>query len=827
MSRMSRAVVSVGIAVAGTGYLGLQAAPPQRPSRPVVRPQAAHAQAPAAVAPAVSTPGATINRYCISCHNDRLKTAGLTLQAMDPARASEGAEVWEKVVRKLRSQTMPPAGSPRPDKATYEAVAASLATELDRAAAAQPSPGRKPAVHRLNRFEYTNAIHDLLALEINGDSMLPENESGYGFDNIANVLSLTPSLLERYLLAARKIGRLALGDMTIRPAIATYKFSLFKVQDYREGEDLSFGTRGGTAIHHHFPLDGEYILRIRLRTNWSSPAIRGIENREQIDVRLDGARVKLFSIGGECAAGSQEVRCKGGDTITLGTSEYERTADQALEVRFPAKAGTRLVGVAFVGRNAVAEGAGPEWSPPRHSSFISSVEGGMAMDNVTIEGPLNATGPGDTPSRRQILVCRPTGAQDEEGCAKKILSTLARRAYRRPVTDRDVDSLLSLYRGGRRDGDFEAGIQIAVEGLLVSPNFLLRVERDPANVAPGAPYRISDLELASRLSFFLWGSIPDDRLLDAAVRGELKNPRILEQQVRRMLADARATAMVNNFTGQWLQLRNMRKMEPDPRVYPEFDDGLREAFITETELFLESQLREDHGLMDLLTANYTFANERLARFYGIPNVYGSHFRRVTLTDPHRQGLLGQGSILTVTSYSTRTSPVVRGKYMLENIVGAPPPPPPANVPPLADAGKGAQVTASMRERMGIHRSNPVCASCHTRIDPLGFAFENFDGIGKWRTREGNTPVDATGVFPDGTKFDGPADFRNVLVSQREEFVRVFTERLLTYSLGRGIEYYDMPAIRTIIRDAAASEYRWSSLILGIIKSTPFQMRTAA
>jgi hypothetical protein len=696
---------------------------------------------------------------------------------------------------------------------------------LDRLASANPNPGRVPAVHRLNRFEYTNAIRDLLALDIDGESMLTADESGYGFDNIANVLALTPALLERYLLAARKIGRLAVGDPTIRPAISTYKMSLFKVQDYREGEDLPFGTRGGTAIRHLFPLDGEYVLRIRLRTNWSSPAIRGIENREQIDVRLDGARITLFNIGGECV-GSKEPRCLGGDTATLATSVYERTADQALEVRFPAKAGTRLVGVAFVNRNVTPEGAGPDYSPPRHSSFISSVEGGMAMDSVMIEGPFNAAGPGATPSRRQIFVCRPTRAQDEEGCAKRILSTLARRAYRRPATDRDVEPLLSLYRDGRRDGDFEAGIQLALEGLLVSPNFLLRVERDPANVAPAAPYRISDLELASRLSFFLWSSIPDEQLLDVAVRGGLKDPKILEHQVRRMLSDRRATALVRNFSGQWLQLRNMRMVEPDPRVYPDFDDSLREAFITETELFLESQMREDRGLLALLTADYTFVNERLARFYGIPNVYGSHFRRVTSSDPHRQGLLGQGSILTLTSYSTRTSPVVRGKFLLDNIVGAPPPPPPANVPPLPESGQGRAAT-SMRERMGEHRKNAICASCHMRMDPLGFAFENFDGIGKWRTREANTPIDAAGVLPDGTKFEGPAEFRNALVTQQQEFVRTFAEKLLTYALGRGVEYSDAPAVRKIVRDAAPTEYRWSSLILGIVRSTPFQMRTAA
>ena len=448
----------------------------------------------------------------------------------------------------------------------------------------------------------------------------------------------------------------------------------------------------------------------------------------------------------------------------------------------------------------------------------------MAADFITIEGPFNAARPTDSASRRQIFVCRPTGAQDEEGCARKILSTLVRRAYRRPVTDRDVEPLLGLYRNGRRDGDFETGIQFALEGLLVSPNFLLRVERDPANLPGGTPYRISDLELASRLSFFLWSSLPDDALLDAATRGELKDPQVLDQQVRRMLADRRATALVRNLTGQWLQLRNMRVMEPDPRVFPDFDESLREAFIAETEMFLESQMREDRPLTEILTANYTFVNERLAKFYGFPNVYGSHFRRVTSSDPRRQGLLSQGSILTLTSYSTRTSPVVRGKFLLDNIVGAPPPPPPPNVPPLPDAGKGAQVATSMRDRMEAHRKNPVCAGCHARMDPLGFAFENFDGIGKWRSREANMPINASGTFPNGAKFDGPAEFVNGLVSQREEFVRTFADKLLTYALGRGADYYDQPAIRRIVREAAPGNYRWSAVILGVVKSAPFQMR---
>ena len=829
MSRMSRAmVVGLGIVLAGAGYL--QAAWLDDAGFQPPRARAAASQArPSSQVPPAASPQALLDRYCLTCHTETLVERGtvpISLQGLDVSDVGAHAEIWEGVVQKLRTATMPPAGRPRPDKATYDAFATWLETELGQAAAANLNPGRVPAVHRLNRFEYGNAIRDLLALEVDIDEFLPADESGYGFDNIANVLSLTPVLLERYLLTARKIARLAVGDPTLRPVIETHKLSLFAVQQYRASEDLPWGTRGGTAFRHYFPLDGEYVLRVRLRENWSTPAIRGLEHREQLDLRLDGQRLALFDVGGECV-GSTEGKCAGGDTPSLGTSEYERTADEPLFVRFQAKAGERVVGVAFLMRTEAIGGAGPDTSPPRSSSFISGMEGGMAVDHVLVEGPFNPTGSGDTPSRRRIFVCHPTRADDEEACAQDILATLARRAYRRSVTDQDVGTLRDLYRTERdRGGNFEAGIQMALEGLLTSPHFLLRVEFDSPGVAPGVPYRISDRELASRLSFFLWGSIPDEELLDLAVRGELSDPRIQEQQVRRMLGDARAMRMVNNFTGQWLALRNIRSVEPDPRVYPDFDHHLREAFERETQLFLESQLREDRSLLELLTANYTFVNEHLARFYGIPNVYGSHFRRVTLNGPNRAGLLGHGSILTLTSYSTRTSPVVRGKYLLDRIVGAPPPPPPANVPLLEEVGAGRQVAASIRERMEQHRQNPVCASCHLRMDPLGFALENFDGIGKWRTREGYALIDATGTLPDGTKFDGAAEFRQALLNQREGFVRTFTEQLLTYALGRGVEYYDMPAVRTIIREAAP-DYRWSSLILGIAKSTPFQMRRAA
>ncbi|MBI4464008.1 MAG: DUF1592 domain-containing protein [Acidobacteria bacterium] len=696
---------------------------------------------------------------------------------------------------------------PRPDKATYDSFATYLETELDRAATAHPNPGR-PAIHRLNRAEYTNAIRDLLAVDIDGRSLLPTDDSGYGFDNIADVLSVSPLLLERYMSAARKISRRAIGDAAIRPDVETYDVPQFLTQEDRTSEDLPFGSRGGIAIRHHFPLDGDYTIRIRLQRNFDG-YILGLGEPHQLEVRLDRARIKLFTIGGEHKSKQEQ-------------EEYVQfTADAGLEIRFPANAGTRLVGVAFLKETSKSE----DVLRSRLLGYVFSHpgEGNPAVGSVAISGPYDAKGPGETPSRRKIFVCRPTGSQDEETCAKKILSTLARRAYRRPVTDADVQTLLGFYKAGRGEGGFEAGIEMALQAILVSPEFLFRIERNPVNVAPGAAYRISDFELASRLSFFLWSSIPDDQLLDLAARGKLQDSEVLQQQARRMLQDARSKALVNNFAGQWLYLRNMGSVSPDPDAFPDFDDNLREAFQRETELFFESLLREDRSVVALLNADYTFLNERLARHYQIPNVYGSHFRRVVLSEEERKGLLGQGSILTVTSYANRTSPTIRGKWLLENILGTPPPPPPPNGPSLKDRGENGKIL-SVRQRLEQHRANPVCASCHSRMDPLGFALENFDAIGKWRTAEDNTPVDSSGVLPDGTKFQGPAELRKILLSNPEQFVTTITEKLLTYALGRGVEYYDAPAIRKIVREAAPNDYRWSALIMGIVKSTPFQMR---
>jgi hypothetical protein len=778
MSGFVRTLIVGTSVLATSAYSGSLGAAPGRAQTEAVSPDAVRA---------------SINKYCVSCHNDRLRTAGLSLQELDPADAAAHAQTWEKVVGKLRSRAMPPATASRPDEATYDLVASRLESALNAAAARKPNPGH-PAVHRLNRAEYTNAVRDLLALDVDGPSLLPPDDQGFGFDNNADLLTMSPGLLDRYLLAARKVSRLAVGDPSIRPSVQRYAVSRLLTQDDRVSEELPFGSRGGIVIRHHFPLDAEYVLRVRLQGNPGRTA------GEQVEVRLDGERVKLFTVGGPSVG-------RGG----------EGAPDPVLEVRFAAKAGPRMLGVSLVKRTTAPEGVAPARLPVGSISFRAA-----GIGSIELDGPYNASGVGDTPSRRRIFICRPGRSQDERACATQILSVLARRAYRRPVGEKDVKALLAFYDEGRAPG-FDAGIGAALERVLIDPEFLFRIERDPPQLPGGAAYRISDLELASRLSFFLWSSVPDDELLDVAARGKLSDPATLEQQVRRMLASGRASALVENFAAQWLYLRNMRTAAPDAGQFPDFDDNLREAFQRETQLFLESQLREDHGVVDLLTANYTFLNERLARHYQIPNVYGSHFRRVTFDDASRGGLLGQGSILTVTSYATRTSPVLRGKWLLENILGAPPPPPPPDVPALKENSAGDR-PLSVRQRMEEHRRNPVCASCHSRMDPLGFALENFDAIGRWRsTDEGHVPIDASGAL-DGVRFEGPVALKAVLLARRGEFVRTVTEKLLTYALGRGIEYYDRPAVRAILAQAAADDYRWSSLILGIVKSTPFEMR---
>ena len=804
--------------LAGGG--ALRAGPPEI-SPPAVSSAQGVRTAPAARAPiALPASRALLDEYCVVCHNDRLKTGNLVLEDKDLAQVGADAEFWEKVVRKLRGGTMPPVGRPRPDRVTYHGLIRSLEEALDQAALEAPDPGR-PLIHRLNRTEYTNAVRDLLSLEIDGPSFLPPDTSGFGFDNVADVLSMSPALLDRYMAAARRISRAAVGDPTLRTDLKRYTISRLLLQEDRESATQSFGTRGGITVRHHFPLDGEYLFRVdfQLSYNQRRVDVRGRHEDNQIDVRVDGKRVKSFVVERSVQDPTPESRYGGSEEALY-----------PLEVRVPVTAGTHEVSVALVKQIAAApEGVGPSRLPQATSSYwwrnVPAQETGkfeMGLTFLEIQGPFDGTLPDDTPSRRRIFVCHPANASEELPCARQILSTLARRAYRRPATGGEVDTLLGFYQIGQGAAGFDRGIQYALERVLVAPQFLLRVEADPNGEEI---HRISDLELASRLSFFLWSSIPDDELLDLAERGRLTDPAVREQQVRRMLADPKSAAMLTNFFGQWLWLRNMATVTPDVDLFPGFDDTLRAALQRETELFIASQVREDHSVLELLTADYTFVNERLARHYGIPSVYGAHFRRVALPDGARAGLLGQGSILTVTSYSNRTSPVVRAKWLLENLLGTPPPEPPPNVPLLEDDEKG-QAPRSMRVKMERHRANPVCASCHSMLDPLGFAFENFDAVGRYRATEGDgvTPIDASGALPSGESFDGPAAFRAALLEQRETFVTTLTQKMLTYALGRGAEYYDMPAVRRIVHEAAVNDYRWSSIILGIVDSLPFQMR---
>ena len=776
----------------------------------------------------VSANRAMVNRYCVTCHNEKLRTAELTLDKLNVDRIAESPESWEKVLRKLRLGAMPPVGAPRPDKPNHSALVSYLESELDKLAAAAPNPGR-PTVHRLNRAEYTNAIRDILDLEIDGATLLPADVAEYGFDNMGDVLSVSPVLMERYMLAAGKVVRMAIGDANARPAAETYQLSKMTKQDLsqddRMSEDLPFGSRGGTAIRHHFPADGEYVVKIRLQRNIEG-YIRGMADAHQLDVRLDGTRIKLLTIGGEQHGRSGPIFTKNqeydyrGDLAQTG---YEFTADEILEARFTAGVGTHTIGVTFLKQTVMPVG---RLVPHMPISEIDQYKGGNpAVESVVVTGPYAGKGVGDAAGRRRIFTCQPARAADEEPCARNILSTMARRAYRRPVSEDEVKSLLSLYQSGRSDGGFEEGIAMAIESIFAGPDFLFRIESDPPKATPNTVYRVSDLELASRLSFFLWSSVPDDPLLDLAERGRLKEPAVLEQQVRRMLADPRSKALVSNFAGQWLYMRSVSQLSPDPSLFPEFDGELREAFRSELELFFENMLREDRPALQMLTADYTFVNERLARHYGIPNVYGSHFRQVAVTDEARKGLLAKGGILAVTSYGNRTSPVLRGKWVLEQMLGMPPPPPPPDVPPLDDKNKDGK-PLTMRQMMEQHRANPACASCHKLMDPIGFALENFDAVGAWRTTEGKAaaPVDVSGQLFDGNKFENYSQFRQVLLSHSDQFMSTATEKLLTYALGRGLENYDAPAVRKIVGEAARSEYRWSSLILGVVKSTPFQMR---
>ena len=762
---------------------------------------------------AAQAPSRTLlDRYCVTCHNERLQTANLTLDAVDLARIGDHTEALEKVVRKLRAGQMPPEGRPRPAREEVETFVAALEAALDREAAGQLTPGRV-ASRRMNRVEYVNAIEDLLDLRVDGAELLPSDMAGFGFDNNADVLAMTPSLMARYIAAATKISRVAVGSLDNRPDGRVYSLG-FEMQDARMHEDMPFGTHGGLAARHVFPLDGEYLFTIRMKrgAGGTSGQISGIaEDGHDIELRIDHVLVRQWNIGGRFRGAIPGLTIADDDVEAIRTHQYRLTADHEMEIRVPVEAGQRLVSVAFTDSNPTP---------------VDGVYGRPGIDRVFIAGPYDGTVPDETPSRARIFVCRPAGtsAADEAACASEILETLVRRAYRRPATERDLGVLVPFYEDGRRERDFEAGIERGLEAILSMPEFLLRAERQPAGVAAGDAYRLSDLELASRLSFFLWRSIPDDELLDVATEGRLSNPDILGRQVRRMLADPKATRFMNDFAGQWLQVRNINEQLPDGGLFAQFNDTLRKAMVTETELFFESQVRENRPIPELLRADHTYLNEQLARHYGVDDIYGSRFRRVELEDDRRHGLLGHASILTITSYANRTSVVLRGKWMLENILGAPPPAPPPNVPPLEENDPAGEPT-SLREKMEQHRSNPVCASCHAMIDPLGFALEHFDAIGQWRDADAGAPINATIEWHEQT-IDSPRVFREALLDRGSTFVQTVTEKLLTYALGRGVDYRDAPTVRELVRDLARDEYRWSSLIAGIVSSTPFRMRQA-
>ena len=724
---------------------------------------------------------AFLNQYCTSCHNEKAKVAGLMLDKMDVDQPGAQAEAWEKVLRKVRTGMMPPSGARRPDRAAANTFMGSLEGALDRAAATKPNPGTT-ALHRLNRTEYGNAIRDLLGIPIDVTSMLPPDDSAEGFDNVADVLGVSPLLIQGYVAAATKISRLAVGDPEISADKATYRVPRGLTQaDHIEG--LPLGTRGGILIQHVFPLDGEYDFRIARSGVGVGQA--GVGGDEEVEISVNGERVYLVG------------------------------RDSPRDIRLPMKAGPQSIGVAVLKKRNV------RGVDDLYDVYAAT----LGVSTVAITGPFNAAGPGETASRRRVFVCYPAKSTDELPCAKQILKTLARRAFRQPVADSDVamETLLTFYQTGRSQGTFETGIEHALARVLVDPRFLYRFERERANVSAGTSYKLSDLELASRLSFFLWSSIPDDELLDAAAQGKLSQAAVLERQVRRMLADPRADALANNFGGQWLYLRDLKNAKPEA---DDFDETLRNSIRREMELMLASVVREDRSIVELLNGDYTFVDERLARHYGIPNIRGSHFRRVTLEkDDPRRGLLGKAGFLLVTSAANRTSPVARGKWILENILGVPAPAVPASVPPLKENNERTDgKVLSMRERMEEHRSNPTCASCHKIMDPIGFALENFDLTGKWRTTDLKSPVDASGELVDGTKLTGPATLRDALVGRSEAFVSTATEKLLTYALGRAVHYYDMPVVRSVIREAARNDYRFSSLVLGIVKSAPFQMK---
>jgi hypothetical protein len=793
---MRRVLVPLAFAVAvvAYGYGGLTArAAPGSPS----------------TAP-YSSQRALLDTYCVGCHNQRAKTANVMFDTMDLAHLSSDADVWEKAVRKLRGGMMPPPGvGRRPDQAAVNGFVSWLEDSLDQAAAANPNPGRV-ALHRLNRTEYANAIEDLLALRIDASAFLPRDDEADGFDNVASVLKVSPSFLDQYISAARVVSTRAMGNPSPRPGSATYRPPRGTDQGVHV-DGLPLGTRGGLQVEHLFPSDGEYKLNVGgLAT---AGYVRGMEYRHTLVATIDGAKVFEAHLGGE-----EDLKA---------IDQQQASAVAAINGRFqniPVKvtAGPHKVGVTFIAR-----------SYAESDEVLYSFRPGMGEEriprvgSVEVVGPFNPAGIGETPSRQRIFVCKPASAGDELPCATKIFSTFARRAFRRPLTDHDLEAPIGFYQAAREGGDFDTGIRAGLTAVLASPKFLFRAEQLPENVAPGSIYRISDLDLASRLAFFLTGRLPDDQLLDVAEKGRLSEARVLDAQVHRLLADPRSKSLVTSFAFQWLKVRAIDNIDPDAVLFPNFDDGLRDAFRREMELFVGSILREDRSVLDLLTADHTFVNERLALHYGIPNVRGERFRRVTLDDPNRWGLLGKGSVLMATSYANRTAPVLRGAWILDNILGTPPAAPPPDVEGFKENKEGEKAR-SVREIMEQHRSKPSCNACHGVMDPLGFSLENFDAIGEWRSRDryaGNA-IDSSGKLVDGTPVNGPVDLRNALMRHPDQFVQTMTERLMTYALGRRVEYYDMPSIRAIVRDAARDNYRFSSIVLGIVRSAPFQMRKA-
>ena len=731
-----------------------------------------------------------IARYCVGCHNDKLKTAGVSLMGIHTANAGASAATLERVLRKVRTGEMPPLGLPKPDDALRASFVSFVEAQLDRASAANPNPGA-PAIHRLNRAEYSNAVRDLLALDLDHSANLPADDSGYGFDNIGDALTVSPLHMEKYMSAARRVARLAVGTVKASPSIERFNAGRGGSVDL---DGLPLGERNGIVFKRYFPVDAEYTILVRVRGNPAPNAPPA-----QLDLRIDGQRAKLFD-------------------VAISTAEAEQ-GSRNYELRLPMKAGIHTIGAGFLSEFWKVEVAPPAARRGQAPPAVTAT----AVDYVQIGGPNHVTGPGDTDSRKRIFICRPVAGKPEEPCANRILSSLAAQAYRRPVGPTDMAPLMKLFAAGRADGgSFEAGIETGLRAILVSPDFLFRIERDPAGSAPGTIHPISDLELASRLSFFLWSSIPDEELLRTAEQGKLHDPKVLEQQVRRMLCDDKSKALVDNFAGQWLRLRNISEWKPDPEKFPQFDDALRSAMRRESELFFENIIHQDRPVTELLDADYTFVNDRLARFYGIKDVRGAYFRKVPVDPAERGGILTQAGILMVTAYPTRTSPVLRGKWILESLLGAPPPPPPPDVPQLEE--NGATSPKNLREQLEKHRANIACATCHVRMDPLGFALENYDPVGKFRTKDGDSPIDASGALPNGTKVEGAAGLKQVLLEHKDQFVECLANELLTYALGRGLEYYDAPAVRQMRRNAAQKDYRFSALVLAAIHSEPFQMR---